>query len=149
MGIRPVDSPHKGPVTRKIFPIDDVIMGAQERLLGIFLSQHWFRELTMEGVYYVARQNQLMTNIILLIMLTSYVLYGIFNHPPLGCLFKSLFRLTSKSVKTPHYWTFARRIHRWPMDSPHKEPVMQKTVRSHYANIIKMCSVTWKKKITV
>ena len=27
----PVNSPHKGPVTRKMFPFDDVIMNAYER----------------------------------------------------------------------------------------------------------------------
>ena len=31
---RPVNSPHKGPVTRKMFPFDDVIMGAN--ILTIF-----------------------------------------------------------------------------------------------------------------
>ena len=29
-----LDSPHKGPVTRKIFPFDDVIMGPRTVILG-------------------------------------------------------------------------------------------------------------------
>ena len=34
----PVDSPHKGPVIRKMFPFDDVIMAKLQNRLGIF---HW------------------------------------------------------------------------------------------------------------
>ena len=34
-----------------------------------------------------------------------------------------LFRLTTK-YQVPHYWSFVRGIHRSPVDSPHKWPVM-------------------------
>ena len=33
--------------------------------------------------------------------------------------------------KTPHCWSFMRRIHRWPMDSPHKRPTEQKAFPWH------------------
>ena len=36
----PVNSPHKGPVARKMFPFDDVIMLAPERLFIGFRSSH-------------------------------------------------------------------------------------------------------------
>ena len=40
----PVNSPHKGPVTRKIFPFDDVIMvlplGIYHKLITAFVTQH-------------------------------------------------------------------------------------------------------------
>ena len=50
----PVDSHHKGPVTRKMFPFDDIIMYRMLRLLRVSvrrvthmcaseLSNHWFR----------------------------------------------------------------------------------------------------------
>ena len=31
-----------------------------------------------------------------------------------------------ENINTPHYWSLMRRIHWWPMDSPHKGPAMQK-----------------------
>ena len=34
-----------------------------------------------------------------------------------------LFRLISKKHQSPRYWPFVKGIHRWPVDSPHKEPV--------------------------
>ena len=34
-----VNSPHKGPVTREMFPFDDVIM--QHRMWGELISQWW------------------------------------------------------------------------------------------------------------
>ena len=35
------------------------------------------------------------------------------------------------NIKTLLYWPFVRGIHRWLVDSPHKGPVMQKTVPYH------------------
>ena len=45
-GIRrwPVNSPHKGPVTRKMFPFDDVIMPIQylrRCLIFLWIQKHW------------------------------------------------------------------------------------------------------------
>ena len=40
----PVNSPHKGPVTRKMFPFDDVIMWERMRLSvlwNLLLAEHW------------------------------------------------------------------------------------------------------------
>ena len=31
-----------------------------------------------------------------------------------------------ENINIPHYWSLMRRIHWWPMDSPHKGPAMQK-----------------------
>ena len=46
---RPVNSPHKGPVTRTMFPFDDVIMGNAFNGVGCALSGHnlitWFKVL--------------------------------------------------------------------------------------------------------
>ena len=43
----PVNSPHKGPVTRKMFPFDDVIMSIETLPKVVrriqLMSQHWFR----------------------------------------------------------------------------------------------------------
>ena len=42
----PVNPPHKWPVTRKIFPFDDVIMSSEIALghwSSVMIGQHWFR----------------------------------------------------------------------------------------------------------
>ena len=31
-----------------------------------------------------------------------------------------------ENINIPHYWSLMKRIHWWPMDSPHKGPAMQK-----------------------
>ena len=46
-------------------------------------------------------------------------------HLPLDCLFSCLFRLTStKTSKLCIIGPFVKGMHRWPVDSPHKGPVM-------------------------
>ena len=37
----------------------------------------------------------------------------------------------NKDIRSPYYWPFVKGIHRWPMDSPHKGPVIQKTFPCH------------------
>ena len=41
------------------------------------------------------------------------------------CLFNALFGPTSKNIKSPHFWLFVKGIHRSPVDSLHKGPVMR------------------------
>ena len=84
----PVNSPHKRPVTRKMFPLDDVIM--------------YWRVLTVYKLFFALqwRHNELA---------------GVSNHQPHDCLPNRLF--TCKSKKTWNsasllYWTFVRGIHR-------------------------------------
>ena len=33
--------------------------------------------------------------------------------------------------KVSHYWLFVRGIHRWPVNSPHQKPIIQKVLPSH------------------
>ena len=41
--------------------------------------------------------------------------------------FKQLVHAMNKvNIKASHYWSFARGIHRWPVDSPHKGPAIGK-----------------------
>ena len=44
----PVNSPHKWPVTRKMFPFDDVIMGECHKTL-LIISKHWLEWLGAIG----------------------------------------------------------------------------------------------------
>ena len=54
----PVNSPHKGPTTRKIFPFDDVIMITQRLLQALKWKQsgHWLTHLCQKHVTFLARQ---------------------------------------------------------------------------------------------
>ena len=36
-----------------------------------------------------------------------------------------------ESIKAPQHWPFVKGIHRWPVDSPHKGPVMWKALPCH------------------
>ena len=58
--------------------------------------------------------------------MTSHERHVIWDHQSLDCLFNSLTRPTSKKYQSPHYWSFVRRIHRWPMNFLHKGPVTRK-----------------------
>ena len=50
----------------------------------------------------------------------------------LGVLVNRLFvQINKEIIKDPHYWPFVRGIHRWPVDSSHKGPVMRQVPQSH------------------
>ena len=42
-----------------------------------------------------------------------------------------VFDVHKKKIKIPHHWPFVRAIHRSPVDSPHKGPVMRKCFTCH------------------
>ena len=50
--------------------------------------------------------------------------YGISNQKLTGAISK-------ENINALHCWPFVKRIHRRPMDSPHKEPLMQKASPCH------------------
>ena len=62
------------------------------------------------------------------------------NHWRLNYLFKSVFSCWQKNLQTKnrHYWPFVRGICHYPVDSPHKWPVMQKALPCHL-NIWESC----------
>ena len=53
---------------------------------------------------------------------------GVSNHQLLDCLLNRLFRRRSKKTSKLRVTGFVRRIHRWPVNSPHKGPVTRKCV---------------------
>ena len=65
-GIRrwPVNAPHKGPVTRKMFPFDDVIMNLliqsqrSDTFSTSFMGQHDKMTILLHGTYGTQRRNQ-------------------------------------------------------------------------------------------
>ena len=46
-------------------------------------------------------------------------------------LFVHKFVQADTNIKDMYYWPFVRRIYRWPVDSPHKGPVMRKAFPCH------------------
>ena len=44
-------------------------------------------------------------------------------------------------IKTLHYWPFLREIHQWPVDCPHKRPVMWKAFPCHAIIMSKFATI--------
>ena len=61
------------------------------------------------------------------ITMTPHERHGVSNHRN-SKVCNRLLRLTKE---TSRHWPYVRRIHRLPMDSPHKEPVTRKTFPCH------------------
>ena len=93
---------------------------------------------------------RVVTSLDMKITLTSQLLKSLVTQ--LDCLFNRLFRQTSKPAfqalcegiqrwsmvpltksqkRSPRSWPFVRKVHQWPMVSPHKRLVMQKTFPCH------------------
>ena len=87
----PVNSPHTWPVTRKMFPFDDVIMLWEENI-SLFLS-NW-------------------TGSAILALKHACVHWSIDHWSGHDDVIKW--------KHFPRYWPFVRGIHQWPVSSPHK-----------------------------
>ena len=104
----PVNSPHKGPVTWKIFPLDDIIMLIAKILCWLVMSikaspvsQH-----TLQW-----RHNDQ---------------DSVSNHQPHGCLLSCLYRRRSKKTSKLRVTGLCVGNSPGPVNSPHKGPVTQK-----------------------
>ena len=64
---------------------------------------------------------------------------GVSNHQPYDCLLKLLFRHRSKKTSKLRVTGLCGGIHRWPVNSPHKEPVTRNMFPFDYVIMI-MCS---------
>ena len=103
----PVNSPDKRPVTRKMFPFDDIIMWLLDRQYQNGTLQ-WCR---------ISIMASLITG--------NYAV----------CSTGRFSQVCNKeSIKATDYWPFVRRIHCLLVDSPHKEPVIQEVSPFHEAN---------------
>ena len=106
----PVDSPHKGPVTRKMFPFDDVIMKATQEANGS-AAIPWIDSVTTPTY---DRWPDTM----------SWAHYcGVSNHQTDDCLLNHLSRRRSKKTSKLRV---VRGVYRSPVNSPHKWPVTRK-----------------------
>ena len=107
----PVNSPHTGPVTRRMFPFDDVIM---ESCLP--QAKPGFQPCSD-------------------VMRATWRLES-----SLPRLFVEQLKVNMKiSIRAPHYWPFVLGIHRRPVDSPHKGLMMLKVFPWHAIN--RSCSI--------
>ena len=104
----PVNSPHKGPVTRKMFPFEDVIMWL---VFHLFQSCRIYNKGTVlanipmgPGDFTVSRVGSLLTD------------QGVIVTSQEGLLHDYVI----KWKHLPRNWPFVRGIHRSPLNSPHK-----------------------------
>ena len=141
----PVNSPHKKPVTRKMFPFDDVIMnidvsitcwqssgttfvGRKSRknisvhqvLIAFNLMTHWSGQLVR---FEIGQFNQA---IFYPLRWRHNDHAGVSNHQPRGCLLNRLFRHRSKKTSKLRVTGFCSGNSRGPVNSPHEGPVTRK-----------------------
>ena len=140
----PVNSRRKEPVTRKMFPFDDVIMQcslftqptwslkAVKRIRqSIVYSKLFFRKTTKKSsnvritgpLWGESTSNRSAKGHI---TMTTQWARCVWNHQPQDCLLYCLFRCWSKKTSKLHALAFVRGINRWPVNFRHKWPVTQK-----------------------
>ena len=145
----PVNSSHKRPVTRNMFPFDDVIM-AHERLPGCFVTQRKLPHISIYTNIYrlwylsagngyeksslVAGANKILcfagnTRLGRFYIHYSDVIISAMASQITGVTIVYL-TVCSGSDQRKHQSSaslaFVRAIHRWPVNSPHKGPVKRK-----------------------
>ena len=106
----PVISPHKWPVTRKMFPFDDVIMKEQGLSTSPPAIQIGISEMLTRliGKWTLKRHNG--WHRLHRITVTSHENYGISNHWQLKYLLKHWFK-TKERFNALYYWPFVNEIH--------------------------------------
>ena len=107
----PVNSPHEGPVTRKMFPFDDVIMILSDRL---FLLPGYAMSHKYSPVFVIVFKIVIQCILIFWEFLWSMLLRGYFIDG--GSIHDDVI----KWKHFPRYRPFVRGIHRSPVNSPHK-----------------------------
>ena len=124
----PMDSPHKAPVTREIFPSNDVIMNdhparSQENSKPPDCEMEI---LPRFEIWQVARRQCCWATGQISIQWRHNDHDGVSNHQPHGCLLR-LFRRRSKKTPKLHVTGLCVGKSPGPVNSPHKGPVTRKT----------------------
>ena len=135
----PIDSPHKGPITQKMLPFDDVIMThiswnvLQNAGVLLFIESKFGHIIKINWNEFEMRIKSAVTHYHskLSLQWRNNVCDCFSNHRCLDCLLNRLFKRRSKHKKPRKYQSSAslacvRGIHRWPVVSPHKGPVTRK-----------------------
>ena len=113
---RPVNSPHKWPVTRKNasiwwrhhVPFRSDSEGISQRVALV----------TCQFLSYITMCNKMP------LLWRHNEHDGVSNHQPYDCLLNRLFRQRKHQSSAPLAFVWA--IHRWPVNSPHKGPITRK-----------------------
>ena len=133
----PVNFPHKWPVTRKMFPFDDVIMKwvqigthrkhpiphPSRQAIGCLLlgfGENWPRYIGTAPLHWRHNDND-----------------GVSNHQPHGCLLNRLFRRRSKKTSKLRVTGLCVGNSPGPVNSPHKGPVTRKMFP--FDDVIMLC----------
>ena len=134
----PVNSPHKGPVTRKMFRFDDFIMTPTVgtllwfvgigRVVPVLQCLHALGQSYEETRRIWIHQSQEFTNscryhyITVIMSAIASQITGVSIVCSAVCS-----GADQRKHQSSMSLTFVRGIHRWPVDSPHKGPVTRKT----------------------
>ena len=101
----PVNSPHEGPVTRKMFPFDDVIMNPEKSRLIFWhilpFVKHKWNSTVMANISFNRPANGGWHTFLKWFRTLQWRYYehnGVPNHRRHGCLLNSLFRCRSKKT---------------------------------------------------
>ena len=140
----PLNSPHKGPLTRKMFPFYDVIMWVFSRIYHWFYEHDnvmtWKRmmtssngnifrvtgplceEFTGPGEFPTQRPMTRSFDVFFDLRLNKRL-----NKQPWGWWFETpSWSIWCQCNGFPHHWYFVRVNFRWPVDYPPKKPVVQR-----------------------
>ena len=107
---RPVNSPHKWPVTRKMFPFDDAIVDMYN---FVVISRCWWPSTVC--FYDICNQNNGQVNVTYTVYSTR--LWSVNVSPQTDNTFHDD---VMKWKHFPRYWPFVQGIPRSPVNSPHK-----------------------------
>ena len=108
----PVNFPHKWPVTRKMFPFDDVIMCNH--------SSSWIYMIAADNLAPIRCQSKRS------LCWRHNDQNGVSNHQPHGCLLNRLFRRRSNKTSKLRVTGLCVGNSPGPVNSPHKGPVTRK-----------------------
>ena len=127
----PVNSPHKGPVTRKMFQFDVREIDAYPKC--------WFRI----EYHIMVWDGKLPGTILLHVYCNRHyndvIMTTIASHQPTGCLLNRLFRRRSKKTSKLRVTGLCVGNSSGPVNSPHKGPVTRKMFP--FADVIMVCLI--------
>ena len=137
----PVNSPHKGPVTRKMFPFDDVIMVDTET--GISYERSVHGRVSDYKICSSINRTQLFMNMLSISQAAHRGHYGDVIMSKLASQVTSLTIVYStvysgtdqRKHQSSASLAFVREIHREPVNSPHKRPVTRKMFPFDYVTM--------------
>ena len=130
MGIHrwPVDSPHKGPVTRKAFPLHDVTMAVANKLLRQLPRCSQITYCSLPYIKPPQARNQTHRDLFIVIYCQIHLLgYRQITTLRIQCVVQIRAKLRSRLTKN-RLWVQEPRAflvfgHQWPVDSPDKGPM--------------------------